>query len=183
MKLSRWLPLLVHACLAAVAAPGEARVFLTQAEALALAFPAGVTVERRTAFLTEGERQEARKLAGTGRLPDALVAFYVGTRDGRGVATAYFDTHLVRTLAETVMILVDATGSIARIEVLSFGEPEEYLPRPHWYEQFSGRKLDDELSLKHGVRAVSGATLTARATTDAARRILAFDQVLRRRAP
>lgn len=183
MKLSRWLPLLIHACLASVTSQAEAKVFLTQAEALSLAFPAGVTVERKTAFLTEAEREEARKLSGVGRLPSALVVFYVGTRDGRGVATAYFDTHVVRTLTETVMILVDATASIARVEILSFGEPEEYLPRPHWYEQFSGRKLDDELSLKHGVRAVSGATLTARATTEAARRILAIDQVLRRRAP
>jgi hypothetical protein len=181
MRVARSLAALLF--LASVTAPAEAKVFLTQKEALSLAFPSGVTVLRKTAFLTEGERQEARRLSGAGRLPDALVAFYVGTRDGREVATAYFDTHLVRTLAETVMILVDATGSIARVEVLSFGEPEEYLPRPHWYEQFPGRKLDDELSLKHGVRAVSGATLTARATTEAARRILAIDQVLRRRAP
>ena len=181
MRVARALAALV--CLASVTAPAEAKVFLTQKEALSLAFPAGVAVERKTAFLTEAERQEARKLSEAGRLPDALVVFYAGTRDGRDVATAYFDTHVVRTLAETVMILVDATGSIARIEVLSFGEPEEYLPRHHWYEQFSGRKLDDELSLKHGVRAVSGATLTARATTEAARRILAIDQVLRRRAP
>ena len=79
------------------------------------------------------------------------------------------------------MVLVDATGAIARIEVMSFGEPEEYLPRPHWYAQFSGRKLDDELSLKRGVRPISGATLTARATTEAARRVLALHRVLRRR--
>jgi len=181
MRVARALAALLW--LASVSPPAEAKVFLTQAEALSLAFPAGVAVERKTVFLTEAERQEARKLSGAGRLPDALVVFYAGTRDGREVGTAYFDTHVVRTLAETVMILVDATGSIARIEVLSFGEPEEYLPRPHWYAQFSGRKLDDELSLKRGVRAVSGATLTARATTEAARRMLAVDRVLRRRAP
>jgi hypothetical protein len=170
-------------CLAAFSLQAEARVFLTQQEALSLAFPAGVTVLRKTAFLTEPERQEARKLSGADRLPDALVTFYVGTRGGKEVATAYFDTHVVRTLTETVMILVDATGAIARIETLSFGEPEEYLPRPHWYARFSGRRLDDELSVKRGVRAVSGATLTARAATEAARRILALDQVLRRRTP
>jgi FMN-binding protein len=167
----------------AIAAPAQAKVFLTQPEALSLAFPSGVTVLRKTAFLTEAERQTARRLAGADRLPDALVAFYVGTRDGKEVATAYFDTHLVRTLTETVMILVDPSGAIARIETLSFGEPEEYLPRPRWYAQFSGRRLDDELSVKRGVRAVSGATLTARAATEAARRILALDKVLRSRAP
>ena len=125
----------------------------------------------------------AAMISGSELPPGRAALGFAKEYGGKEVATAYFDTHVVRTLAETVMVLVDATGSIARIEVLSFGEPEEYLPRPHWYEQFSGRRLDDELSLKRGVRAVSGATLTARATVEAARRILAIDRVLRRRAP
>jgi electron transport complex protein RnfG len=183
MRLPRALATLSCLVAVAVVVPAEAKVFLTQPEALSLAFPSGVTVERKTAFLTGAQQQDVRKLSGADRLPDALVAFYVGSRDGREVATAYFDTHVVRTLAETVMILVDPAGSIMRIEVLSFGEPEEYLPRSRWYGQFSGRKLDGELSLRHGVRPISGATLTARATTEAARRILAIDQVLRHRAP
>jgi hypothetical protein len=57
--------------------------------------------------------------------------------------------------------------------VLSFAEPPDYLPRKGWYEQFAGRELDDELRLDRGIRAVSGATLTATATTAAARRVLA----------
>lgn len=156
------------------------KVFLTQQEALGLAFPAGAKVERKTAFLTPAQQEAARKLSGADKLPSALLTYYVGTRDGREVGTAYFDTHVVRTETETLMILVDATGAIARIEVLSFTEPEEYLPRAHWYGQFAGKRLDDELAVKRGIRPVSGATLTARATTEAARRILALDQVLRR---
>ena len=38
--------------------------------------------------------------------------------------------------------------------------------------------MNDELSMKRGIRAVTGATLTARATTDAARRVLALHHVL-----
>lgn len=156
-----------------------ARVFLTQEEALRLAFSPGVTVERRTAFLTEVERQQARRLARSEAAPGALVTYYVGLRDGQPVATAYFDTHFVRTQPETIMVLVDPTGSVARVEVLSFLEPEDYLPLPRWYGQFAGRPLDDELSLKKGIHPVSGATLTARATTEAVRRVLALDRVIR----
>jgi len=72
---------------------------------------------------------------------------------------------------------------ILRVEVLSFSEPEEYMPRPKWYEQFQGKPLDDELSLKRSIRPVSGATLTAHATTDAARRVLAIYRVLHPPAP
>ena len=160
-----------------VAAAAAAKVLLTPEEALKLAFP-GAVVERRTAYLTEAQQKTAQKLSGDEELPSALVSYWVGTKDGRVAGTAYFDTHTVRTMPETIMVVVDPAGAIARVEVLSFSEPEEYLPKPHWYEQFQGKPLDDELSMKRGIRAVTGATLTARATTDAARRVLALHKVL-----
>jgi len=159
------------------AAAAGAKVLLTPEEALKLAFP-GATVERKTAYLTEAQQKAAQKLSGDEELPSALVSYYVGTKDGKILGTAYFDTHTVRTMPETIMVVVDLSGAIARIEVLSFSEPEEYLPKPHWYEQFQGKPLDDELSMKRGIRAVTGATLTARATTDAARRVLALHKVI-----
>ena len=76
------------------------------------------------------------------------------------------------------MVLVDPAGAVARVEVLSFQEPEDYLPLPQWYAQFPGRPLDAELSLKRGIRPVAGATLTTNATTDAVRRVLALHRVL-----
>ena len=160
----------------------DAKVFLSQEEALKLAFPAA-TVERKTAFLTTEQQREAQRLSGDDALPSALVVYYVATKDGRGLGTAFFDTHIVRTMPETIMVVVDTAGSAQRIEVLSFQEPEEYLPRPHWYEQFQGKPLNDELSMKRGIRPVTGATLTARATTEAARRALALHRVIQRAAP
>jgi hypothetical protein len=164
--------------LAGAAATLSARVFLTQEEALRLAFP-GAAVAHRSAFLTPAQQKEAQRLSGDTDSPAALVNFYVATsKEGHAVGTAYFDTHVVRTMPETIMVVVDPAGAIARIEVLSFLEPEEYLPRPRWYEQFAGKALDDELSTKRAIHPVTGATLTVRATTDAARRVLALHRVL-----
>ena len=171
-------PALLALCGVLAAADAPARVFLTQAEALHLAFPDGVTVERRTAFLNAAQQAEAKKLARCPDAPDALVAYYVGKRDGRIVGTAYFDTHRVRTMPETIMVLVAPAGSVERVEVLSFQEPEDYLPLPQWYAQFPGQVLGDELSLKRAIRPVAGATLTTNATTDAVRRVLAVHRVL-----
>jgi Na+-translocating ferredoxin:NAD+ oxidoreductase RnfG subunit len=161
----------------AVAPAARAKVLLTQEEALRLAFP-GARVEARTAFLTDEQRRAAKSLSGEEELPSALVRYYAATKDGRAVGEAYFDTHVVRTMPETVMVVVAPDARIARIEVLSFSEPEEYLPRARWYQQFQGKPLDDELSLKRAIHPVSGATLTSRATTDAARRVLALYQIL-----
>jgi hypothetical protein len=173
--------LLAVAVVVLAASATNAKVFLSQDEALKLAFP-GATVERKTAFLTAEQQHEAKSLSGDEVLPSALVAYYVATTNGSVIGTAYFDTHIVRTLPETIMVVVDATGRAARIEVLSFQEPEEYLPRPRWYEQFQGKPLNDDLSMKRAIRPIAGATLTARATTEAARRVLALHEVLKRPA-
>lgn len=145
-------------------------------EALKLAFP-GCEVVRRTAYLTPEQLRRARELART-EVPSALVNSYAATRAGQLAGTAYFDTHRVRTLPETLMIVIDPQGKVARIEIVSFREPEEYLPRGVWYEQFRGKALGPDLQLKRDIRPVTGATLTARATTDAVRRVLAIHKVV-----
>jgi len=167
---------LAIATIVVVASPAEARVLLTVEEALDLAFP-GAEIERRTVFLEPEARRRIEARAGSA-LASAIVHPYVATRDGETVGTAYFDVHVVRTLPETVMVAVARDGTIARIEVLSFDEPPDYLPRDAWYAQFEDGALDGELELGRAIRPVAGATLTARATTEAARRVLALHEEL-----
>jgi hypothetical protein len=158
------------------AGQASAKVFLTLDEALRLAFPSsGVT--RRTAYLTPEQVRRAGELAGEA-VTSALVTYYEARRNGQLAGTAYFDTHRVRTLPETLMVVVDPQGKVTRIEVISFREPEEYMPRGAWYERFLGHKLDRDLQVKRGVPPVTGATLTVRATTSAVRRVLALHQVI-----
>ena len=160
-----------------VAAPAAAKVFLSVDEALKLAFPQ-CKVERKTAYLTPEQVKRAREISGV-EVPSALVTYHVATRGGQPAGTAYFDTHRVRTLPETLMVVVDPQGRVSRIEVISFREPEEYMPRGVWYQQFLGKSLAPDLQLKREIRPVTGATLTARATTDAVRRVLALHKVIR----
>jgi hypothetical protein len=163
--------------LAAVAAgPAAGKTLMTADEALALAYP-GCRVERSTVYLTEAQRAEAERLSG-GEVRRAVVHPYPVRCEGRAAGTAYFDVHRVRTLEETLMVALDAEGRVLRVEVLSFREPREYLPRDLWYRQFDGEALSPGLDLQRDVRGVTGATLTARATTAAVRRVLALHRVL-----
>ena len=163
--------------LAALAAgPLRAKVFLTVGEALRLAFP-GCAVERRTVFLTPAQKTRTEQLS-KGEVKSALVNPYHATCDGKDGGTAYFDSHVVRTLPETLMVVIDPQGKVRRVEVLAFAEPEDYLPPARWYGQFAGQGLGDDLALGHHVRNVTGASLTARATTEAVRRVLALHQVI-----
>lgn len=154
------------------AQPARAKVFMTREEALHLVFPRDGTAQRKTAFLTEEQVAEVKKASGV-ELPTKVITYY----EGPG-ATVYFDTHRVRTLAETIMVVVTPAGTIARIDILSFNEPEDYLPPARWIRQLEGHRLDNDLSVRTGIRPITGATLSGRAIVHAARRVLALHQVL-----
>lgn len=145
---------------------------MTQPQALASAFPAGAKVARQVFYLTPEQLAAARKESGVD-FNDRMIVRYAGPN-----GFAYFDTHRVRTLPETVMVVVSADGKVERIEILSFDEPPDYFPKPRWIEQFRGRKLDDDLTLRGAIRPLSGASLTGRAITNAARKVLALHHVI-----
>jgi hypothetical protein len=48
----------------------------------------------------------------------APVARYVATRDGKVIGRAYIDTHAVGTRQESLLIYLDATGQVLRIDDL-----------------------------------------------------------------
>lgn len=145
---------------------------MTQQQALASAFPAGTKVAREVVFLTPQQIDAARQESGVD-VADKMIVRYVSS-----AGVAYFDTHRVRTLPETVMIVVTPDGRIDKIEILSFDEPPEYLPKPRWIDQFRTRKLDEDLSTKRAIRPLSGATLSGRAITNASRKILALHRAI-----
>lgn len=153
----------------------------TASAAVALAWP-GAALQRREHYLSEVQAREVRARAGTD-LQGLWWVAYEARKDGVLIGVAFFDTHRVRTLNGTAMVAVNADGSLRRVEVVAFQEPQEYLPKAAWVRQLEGRRLDPEFSLNRGIRPLSGATLTAHALVDASRRGLALQQVLYRGAP
>lgn len=157
-------------------AGGEGAASLSADEVVALAFPqAELSVQ--TVYLTPAQRAKAAALAGS-ELPRGVFRVWTARRRGEIVGQAVLDTHRVRSLEQSLVVAADSRGRILRVEVVAFQEPPEYLPRRAFYQQFEGRALDRELELKRGLRSVSGATLTSRATVDCARRALALQAVL-----
>jgi len=160
------------------AAPlSAAPVYETRDQALARAFPPPATIERRTLYLTSEQRVRASEEARA-KVESSLVVAYAGRGASGLLGTAYFDTHPVRTASETLLVTVLPDGSAGAVEVVAFGEPEDYLPRPAWLRLFGKKPLDDELSVGRGLAHVSGATLTTRAIAAAVRRVLAVHHVL-----
>ena len=162
---------------AAVAvAPARARVEMTQDQALRLAFPPPIAIERRTLYLDDAQAKQAGDAAGV-PIEARVVPYYVGRSDGVITGYAYFDTHLVRTLPEIIMIRVAPAGAIVAIDIVAFDEPQDYRVTTRWLDQFRGRNAAEAPRLPGAIRSLSGATLSARAVTDAARRVLALHRL------
>jgi hypothetical protein len=96
----------------------------TREEALAQLFP-GAAFIRETVFLTEAERRDVEEVSGV-KMETALVGLYRVRRDGRELARAYVDTHVVRTKKESLLVVIDDKGEVRRIETTAFLEPLEY---------------------------------------------------------
>lgn len=157
----------------------HSKVFVTLNEALSQAFPASkkCIVKAETRYLTPEQMKQAQEIAGSPP-SSALVVRHQATCEGKPGGYAYTDTHRVRTHPETLLVVVDALGKIGKVEVLSFDEPLEYIPRTEWYGTFPGATLGADLQLKRRIPFVTGASLTSQATTQATRRVLAIHQTL-----
>lgn len=156
-----------------LAAHSAAEVFYAKDEALALAFPGNTAVEARTAFLTTEQIAAVERRTGTG-LDSELFHYYVGRRDGVVTGYAVIETHVVRTLPETFLVVLTPEGVVARVTLLAFYEPREYMPSERWISQFAGRGGDDGWRLGRDIHGISGATLTATAVPRALQKILLF---------
>jgi hypothetical protein len=150
---------------------------LSREEVLKLVYP-GTTVKTEYVFLTEDQQLQATEHSGVD-VPSALIARYLVSKDSEIVGKAYIDTHTVRTKKETLLIALNTAGEVLQIEVTAFLEPQEYLAPDAWLRQYEGRALNQDLAIHRTIRPIAGATLTAQATNEAVRRILAIDEILK----
>lgn len=154
-----------------------AAVFHSRAEIADLAFPDSDHVEARDIFLSPEQRERIERAAGSS-LEGDLVTVYAGYTGARLDGYAVLDSHLVRTLPETLLIVLDGSGAVEATYVMAFHEPLDYLPGKRWLGLLEERRLSDDLRVGRSIVGVTGATLSARAVVSSVRRVLAIYEVL-----
>jgi hypothetical protein len=166
---------LATALLAAVTS--SAKVFFTQKEAIAQAFPDALRIDDETFVLSD---EQARRVEELARAPmeTRLVRIWRGLRDEQVQGYALIDVHTVRTHPEAFLVLLSPEGSVRSVRILAFHEPLDYLPSERWYRQFDGKAQGDALRVGGDLHGIVGATLSAQATAQGVRRALALYRVL-----
>lgn len=164
---------LLHIVLFLVCLPSlsPAQVYLTKEEALKQYFPAPSSVERKTLFLTDQQVEQIQARAKA-KVESKIVTYYVGKKSGTVQGYAFFETHVVRTMPETFIIIMNPEGSVRAVEILAFYEPEDYLPPKRWLKLFQEKTSQSDLWLKRGVQNIVGATLSAQGITDGVRKVV-----------
>lgn len=171
------IALAVTAAVLLVSSASNATVFHARSEMLEVAFPQAESVHAKDYFLTKEQRSAIEHLAIRG-LDSDLVTVYTAHRGDEVLGYAILDTHVVRTLPETFLVVLGLDGSIKATHILAFHEPLEYMPSERWLALLENRTLTDDLRLGRAVAGITGSTLSSHAVLGGVRRALAIYEVL-----
>lgn len=159
------------------ASPAASEVFLSQREALELAFPGADRIEKRSVVLDDAQARAVEALSGAA-LESRLVTLHEGFAGETRLGYAVIDVHNVRTLPEAFLVVLSPEGVVQGLRLLAFYEPPEYKPTERFLAQFDARALGPELRLGGDIHGIAGSSLSSRAVTTGVRRSLALYEVL-----
>ena len=154
----------------------RAEVYHSRESAIELAFPGTDSVTTVTLMLSETQAADVAARAGV-TIESRLVRVYEAWSSGEVTRRGIIDTHKVRSLPETVLVVTDGTHRVEAVHLLAFHEPVQYRASEKWFGQFEDRGLDPELAVRRGIVGMAGATMTSNAVTAAVRRALATLEV------
>jgi hypothetical protein len=154
----------------------RAEVYHSRESAMELAFPGADSVTTTTLTLSEAQAARVASTAGA-VLESRLVRVYEAWYDGEVTLRGIIDTHKVRSLPETLMVVADTGHEVQAIHLLAFHEPVQYRASEKWFAQFEERGLGPEMAVRRGIVGMAGATMTSNAVTAAVRRSLATLEV------
>ncbi len=160
-----------------LAADADATVFYARDQLAELAFPEAEEIQALDFFLTADQRSAIEQRAAR-PLESSLLTVYAGKKSGHTIGYAILDTHVVRTLPATFLVVLDDHGSVAATHVMAFHEPLEYLPSQRWLGLLLHRKLENNLRVGRAITAITGSTLSTNAVVGGVRRALAIYEVL-----
>ncbi len=150
-----------------------ATLFYSRKAALEFAFPAASSVDMKNVILSAEEKNMIQR-ASASPLESRIFTYYVAKKGEDVLGYAFIESHVVRTMPEAVMTVIDSEGNIEKVFILAFYEPLEYIPSDLWLKQFLEKTFNSNLRLNSDIQSVTGATLSCRAITKGVKKNLVF---------
>ncbi|MCH9814737.1 MAG: FMN-binding protein [Epsilonproteobacteria bacterium] len=145
-------------------------------EILKTNFSSDLVIEKKSIILTKKEAQAIQQKARA-KLNSKIVRLYNLKKENTLVGYGVLLKRRIRTKNAAVLYMIDNSKKLKSIEILSFSEPREYKPNKKWQAVFTGKSGKDMIISGKDIPTISGATMSARALSDAARIALAVIEV------
>ena len=142
-----------------------------EAETLRQAIPEATRFESSDLLLDDELLRRIEQRAKV-KVKERMVTFYTAWKGDKIIGYVVIHSHVVRTKNETFALAFHPDGRIRQIQVVSFLEPQEYLPTDKWLAQFQGKGVDQHLAVGDDILPISGATMSARGVAQESRWIL-----------
>lgn len=159
-----------------------ALVYLHEVEAAHAIFPESAASERRILALGDADLVALEKALG--RRVDGRSYTYLTARaaDQRLLGFVFELEVIGESLPITFAVGVSADGVLQDVQVMVYREPRgEEIQDRRFRRQFVGKRMKDPLTLGKDIDAISGATISSRSATFAARKGLSLAEILRAR--
>jgi H+/Na+-translocating ferredoxin:NAD+ oxidoreductase subunit G len=176
---------IVLALAAVLVVPGNTaradQTYLREPDAPKAIFPDSTTAERRTLALSDAElKLLSEKL---GRRVDAAQYPYFDVRTQNDALGVVFLLDVVgQSRPISFAIGVTSDGSLRDLQVMVYREPQgEQIQEARFRRQFAGKRVKDPLTLGKDIDVISGASISSRSATYAARKALWLAEILRGR--
>ena len=129
----------------------------------------GVTsVDAKQLILTKDQFAKVQKRAKTA-VRTKIYRYYEFKSGSKLVGYGVLISRKVRTKNATILYAFDKSGKLKFSEIMSFGEPPEFIPNKQWMAQFKEKPRSAALTMGKDIPTISGSTLSARCISDSAR--------------
>ena len=154
------------------------KVYHSQAEALAIAFPDATSVEAHQFVLDEATRRTVSARAAS-PVREHLVTFYEARRGASSLGHAVVLKETGKSLPFRFLVSIRPGGAVDQVLVLDYREPRGYeIERSSFLRQFRSRTLGDPIRRGRDIRNITGATLSVDSLARGVRRALALYEAL-----
>ncbi len=158
----------------------HAELLISPVDSMKFTFSGATTIEKRNLLLSNEQvnliEQEIKQ-----KLKTKIYQIYKASIGDKFLGYGVLVSQNVRSKNCVVMYHISDKAILKSIEIIAFNEPREYLPSKKWTEVFNQTLTSQPLYLTKDIPAITGATLTARAVTDASRVAFAiYNYVLKR---
>jgi len=171
------------------AAPALGIVLLNQDQALGAMFP-GLKVVTEQKTLTEDQMKAVKGQLGDKwtlysaggktecEIENPNLTLYFGTKDGQKTGVALIETQPGKWGPVKYIVAMDLSGKVTNLAVMSYVEQRgRPISTKRFLNQFLGKTIASPITVGKDIDAVSGATISSRATAFAVKKVLVLRSV------